>query len=225
MKKEEFLDNNIYAKLFRMVYFFLIINVGFWLTTSPLFVLISLSALTLKNYYFFSLASLTLVPSIFAILKTLDLFINKEDVSFFKAYFKAFVSQFKKTFVYGLGLAMILTVCIVDIVFILEHPNFKLFLPFLILIMSMSTGVLLNQLYFSVRNPKQSEKAIWRIATYYGLKKWYITLLNVVILVVFLMALFLKPPVGFLILPSLLLFAVFWNCSKLHQVGEKYEKV
>lgn len=221
MKKEEFLDNNLYAKLFRSVYRALMLNVCFTVTTSPLLIFLSVSALTIKNWPFFLLASLTLVPSIFALIKGIDKVIYEKDLDVTRDYVRFFYQGFKRSVGYGLLFNLIMTICLTDLLFIIEQPTFKWGLPLFILLFICSIGLLINTLYFYVRNPQQETRAIFRIAAYYLVKKWYVSLLNVALLVILLGALVLKPPLGFLVLPSLLLGSIYWNASKLHQAGEE----
>ena len=40
-------------------------------------------------------------------------------------------------------------------------------------------AIMLNAWYFQVRNPQASFKDVFRISVYYGLRKWYVSCLNV----------------------------------------------
>lgn len=220
MKKEEFLDNNIYANGFRMVYRLLMLNVYFTVTTSPLLIVLSISALTLTNWFFFMLASLTFVPSCLAVLKSLDKMIEEKELEVTRDYVRFFGQGFKRSFCYGGLFSLLVMIAVVDLVFVTRFPWFKGLLPVFVLLILLASGWLINTLYFYTRNPEQSSRNLVRVASFYVLKKWYVSLINVVLLGLLISALALKPPVGFLILPSLLLGAIYWNCSKLHQVGD-----
>lgn len=223
MKKEEFLDNNLYANGFRMVYRLLMLNVCFTLTTSPLLITFSISALTINNWFFFMLASLTFVPSCLAIFKCLDKLAYEKELDVTHDYMTFFTQDFKKSFGYGLLFSLLLTIGLVDMVFVMRFPLFKGGLPLFVLFILLGTGLLVNTLYFYTRNPYQSSQNLVRIAVFYLVKKWYISIVNITLFGLLISALALKPPVGFFILPSLLSSVIYWNCSKLHQVGDTNE--
>ncbi|MBO6454636.1 DUF624 domain-containing protein, partial [Enterococcus faecalis] len=56
---------------------------------------------------------------------------------------------------------------------------------------------------------------------YYGLRKWYVSCLNVFLLFSMFAMMFLKPQFGFVVTPVLFLGIIYLNTGKLHEKQKK----
>ena len=77
-------------------------------------------------------------------------------------------------------------------------------------------AIMLNAWYFQVRNPQASFKDVFRISVYYGLRKWYVSCLNVFTILNVCNDV-LKPQFGFVVTPVLFLGIIYLNTGKLHE--------
>lgn len=164
------------------------------------------------------MSTLLFYPAIISMLAVMDRYRIDRDIAPFKNFFTIGLKQFGlKGFKYGVITTVILIILFSDIQLFYHLPFAKFSVPFLV-VLCLSTIILaINMMYFRVRNPKASEKSIFRIAFYYLLRKWYVSLLTILLLGAMLATMVVKPQFGFLLTPALLIGIIFLNCTKLHQ--------
>lgn len=210
-------EENIYMKIIRWAYLLLIVNVFFVILNIPF----TLSALFLSlvpgNALIFWASLIFLGPGIIGVFYCADEFYKNKDLT----PFKDFLSGLKKFFVKGLmywGIfLLVLLISAVDIVFFYQTSLAPFMVAFFVILLIFTLALSLNCFYFQMRNPNSSFRDIFRISLYYVLKKWYVSLINVVLVMCLLAMMILKPQFGLLITPSIFLGIIYLNCRKLHQ--------
>ncbi|MBP1045866.1 DUF624 domain-containing protein [Enterococcus sp. BWM-S5] len=216
MFRKQTFDNNIYMKLFRWVYIVLMTSVCFTLTILPFFLAVLLLAIDSRNVLPFIGSLLFFGPAMPAVFSVIDSFKEELDVepvhSFFKAY-RRFWLQGLLLWLPGLAGTIIAAV---DILFFIKVPNGQWLMPFFFILAAMGIALSINCWYFQMKNPTASIRAVFQISMYYIVKKWYISLLNVVLYLLIPLLMLLKPQFGFIITPSLLAGLIYLNAGKLH---------
>lgn len=216
MEKENFMDN-IYAKIFQYVYWFLMLNVCFFLTTLPLFLSVFVLSLKLENLLLLFLSGITLGPAIKAVMGCVNQLIETKDLSVFKDYVGYLKVNFVESFLSWIVFDMVLFIIISDISMFVLNGLFLIGIPLFIVLAILLTGLIINIYYFRVMNPNHKFKDIVKLSLYCVLKKWWYTLLNSVLFALIVALMFLKPQFGFFITPSLLIYLVVKNCKVLYR--------
>ncbi|MGC6767948.1 DUF624 domain-containing protein [Enterococcus sp. LJL51] len=155
-----------------------------------------------------------------ALLGSLEQFIQEKESEPFKVFFR----QVRKGWLKGTGywLAAILCMIIIgaDLWFFVATPWFQWISPLFFIIGVLGLGVFLNTVYFQLKNPLARRKEIYKISLYYALRKWYVTGLNSLLLIIILGFMLLKPQFGYLLAPSILGGLIYLNSSKLHKLRQ-----
>ncbi|MDR2976236.1 MAG: DUF624 domain-containing protein [Streptococcaceae bacterium] len=223
--KQKF-DDNVYMKLIHYIYCFLMANIGLILVSIPLFVSINFLTITTKNIWLFLLSMVFIYPGIASVFAMINHYLEYKTISPFRFFFQNGLKKFGAYGLkYGIVTTFLLTVFSVDLLLAYSLPLAQLTVPFLVLMIGLSFALCLNMLYFRVRNQTAKEKDIFRAAAYYLLRKWYVSLLNVVLFLLMFSVMFVKPQFGFIITPSIFLFIIYLNCGKLYQKNERKVEV
>lgn len=114
-----------------------------------------------------------------ALLGLIDTFKEEKELDPFKTFFQKFRQFGLRGFLIsllGLGSSII---SVTDIFFFAKTTIGKWFIPLMVLLLIFGLAIMLNAWYFQVRNPQASFKDVFRISIYYGLRKWYVSCLNV----------------------------------------------
>ncbi|MBO0461622.1 DUF624 domain-containing protein [Enterococcus sp. DIV1298c] len=216
MFKKQTFETNVYMKLFRLAYSFLAGNLCIFLVNLPFFLVVVTTAIDSRNSLFLLGSILFFLP---AILTTLACFANDiqgNDVPV-KTFFQLYRGLWKKSMYLGGPGYLVIVISYVDILFFIHQPMGKWVIPFFFLLIILAISLILNNFYLQVKNPKISIRKIYHVSLYYVLKKWYISLLNAVLLVLLLIVMVVKPQFGFLLTPNLFLGLVYLNCKQTYR--------
>jgi hypothetical protein len=215
--KKQAYDNNIYLKWIFYIYCALMLNLGLLLLNLPFFVAANFLALSYPNLGILLLLTLPFYPAIIAIFAVMDKYDKQGHIAPFKDFLTQGIRRFGLTGLgYGSVTTLVLTVLISDMMLFYHLPLAQLSLPFLGLVSLLVLALALNMLYFRVRNPQAQARDVLRLAIYCLLRKWYVSLLNVLLLFAMFAVMFVKPQFGFIITPALFLGIIFLNCRKLY---------
>lgn len=211
MKKRNF-ENNIYMKIFNWAYIFLILSMLFSLTNLPLILATFTMKLNAASLPIFIASLILLLPSLTAGLATVGAFIKDKSVAPVKTYFGNFKRLIKKSLIVSL-LALIGTGILgVDLKFMVIHQNIgRALLPLFVVLLILGWALAINCCFFIAEQPELSLREIGRYALVHLVKKWYVAILNVVILFLIVALMVLKPQFGLTITPSLLTLLLYQN--------------
>ncbi|MDU3917669.1 MAG: DUF624 domain-containing protein [Enterococcus faecalis] len=214
-------DNNIYMKIFRWLYILFIGNLGLLLVNIPFFIAVISLDIDPRNLPLFVVTLLPIGAGMIALLGLIDTFKEEKELDPFKTFFQKFRQFGFRGFLIsllGLGSSII---SVTDIFFFAKTTIGKWFIPLMVLLLIFGLAIMLNAWYFQVRNPQASFKDVFRISIYYGLRKWYVSCLNVFLLFSMFAMMFLKPQFGFVVTPVLFLGIIYLNTGKLHEKQKK----
>lgn len=204
-------EQNIYMKMFRWAYIFLMINICFVMINIPFFIAVTSLAIDPRNIPLFLLSFLLVGPGIIASMGVIDVLKDRKDVDPVKEFFKKYKKFAFRGFSYGLLSILGLIIGLTDIFLFMKHPLGKWIVPFFIFLVFISLVISINSWYFQIRNPDGKMKEILQIAVFYSFRKWYVSLLNIVLLLLSFTVMLLKPQFGFILSFSLFLGLIYLN--------------
>ncbi|MGX7133036.1 DUF624 domain-containing protein [Enterococcus songbeiensis] len=216
MRKQTF-ENNIYMKLFRWAYIFLMSSLCFTLVNLPFFFATISLAIDLKNTLFFLVALLFWGPGMIALIAMIDRFKEEKDVQPVKYFFSAFRQFWLRGLIYWLIGWFSIVVALTDVAFFAKLPNGQWFIPLFLVLAIVGLSFSINSWYFQVRNPESGIKSVMQMAIFYVLRKWYFSLLNSLLFLIIPLLMILKPQFGFTITPSLFAGLIYLNATQLHR--------
>src|SRR5699024_1785737 len=223
-KKQPF-DNNIFMKIFHWAYVLLAANICFALVNLPFCLVALTTAVDPRNTWLFALALLPMGPAVMVMIAWIDQLKSQKDLDPVKSFFQLYRKFWKKGLLYGSLAWLVSVISIVDILFFMKTSNGKWILPFFILLTSLALALMNHCDYFQVKNPELASKDILKTAAYFTLRKWYVSLLNVVLVALVLIVMVVKPQFGMTILPVLFLGIVYLNCTQLSKNTVLAEKM
>ncbi|OTN75429.1 hypothetical protein A5886_000499 [Enterococcus sp. 8G7_MSG3316] len=209
-------DNNIYMKVFQILYTGLIANLCFWVAIFPLSVVALFLAINPGNIFWFAVSSLWLGSAMISLIAFIDQWIREKDIAPVKTYFRSMKSFGIKGFLYWLIGWSGTMIAIVDMRAFSYISNGHWTYPFFLVLAFLSIGLSTYSWYFQVRNPQAQVKAVLMMSFYYLVRKWYFSLINFVLFAVLVVLIFIKPQIGLLISPILLTGLIYLN---LYQTG------
>jgi hypothetical protein len=200
------------------IYCGLMMNLGFVMLNLPFFMAANFLKLQSENFGIFLLSTILFYPAIISVFAVINYYRSSGDIAPFKNFFNYGLKKFGlKGLKYGCISTLILLVVISDSLLFVRLPFAKISVPFCLILSLLIVAMSINMMYFRVRNPKASEKDIFRIAFYYSLRKCYVSFLNILLFAGLIILMFIKPQFGFMITPVLFIGIIFLNCAKLHQ--------
>lgn len=116
---------------------------------------------------------------------------------------------------YWLFAWIVSVIMIFDCFFFIRFSYGKWLIPLFVLLACLSVSFSINYWYFQVRNPASKPNQVLRIAFYYTLKKWYVSLLDFLLLTSLFLFFFVKPQWCILLGPSIVFGLIYFNNRKL----------
>lgn len=219
MFKKQTFETNIYMKMFRWAYIFLVGNLCFLLVNLPFFLAAITCELDIRNSLFFLVALLFFLPATLTLLAWVHSWYEQKDIDPAKEFFQLYKLCWKRGFVLGIFGWLGTLIAIVDIVFFLrlDAAIGKWVLPFFFLLILFALALTINNFYFQVKNPQASVAQIYQTALYFTLKKWYLSLLNTALILTIPVVMVVKPQFGFTLVPALFVGIIYLNCAHLYK--------
>lgn len=209
-------EDNIYMKIFYWAYLILFLNVTLIVTNIPFFLASLFLSFLPGNYWIFWLALILFGPGMITVLACVDEFYETHDLSLWKSLKKYFRAYFVRGLAYWGIFLVALLISLMDIWFFYQTSMAAVAIPVFIVLSVVALAISLSAMYFQIRNPKSKIKDILRASFYYSLKKWYASILNVVLLLAMITLMILKPQFGFILTPTIFLGIIYLNCRKLN---------
>ena len=215
MKRHDFM-NNPFMKVMNWAYDVLVMSLLFALTNLPLVFCALFLAIDVRNLPFFLVALLPFGSASLAGLAVVNDFISKKGIAPAKDYARYLIKYFARGLAYWVPTLLVVIILVTDIVWNVMNPALGRFLmPLLVILLLAVLGLVVNLLYLQVRNPDATKRAVWRLSVYYLAKRWYIALVNAVLVTAVPMLMIIKPQFGMVITPALLLLLIYLNCEFL----------
>ncbi|WP_261805862.1 DUF624 domain-containing protein [Lapidilactobacillus luobeiensis] len=215
MKKQSF-ENNVYMKIFNWLYIFFVTSLLFSIVNLPFVLCVLFLALDVRNALIFWGSLLFFGPALMAGLAVIDRFMEIKTASPFKDYFHFLRQFFKVGFLYGAITLLIIGIFGTDIYFFMLHQKIGQFLvPLMLILMVVVLALFVNVIYFQIRNPQRDFKSVLKVSLYYLAKRWYLALINALVLLLLPTLMLIKPQFGMVLTPSLIMLLLYLNCGFL----------
>lgn len=217
MFQKQTFENNTYMKMIRWVYLFLMLNVACFVINLPFFLAINFLAIDPRNLLFFGVATIPVGVAVITGFAAGQTFLKEGDFTPVKEIGRNLKLYGSKGILYG-GLACgIGIVLALDSLFLLSvAPSIlRWVLPLFVVLFVLAIAIATNACYFQVCNPRHSWQDVLKISGYYAIKKWYFSVINVVLIGTMLLVMLLKPQYGFLVTPMLFIGLCYLNCRQL----------
>ncbi|AZP92513.1 hypothetical protein QJ527_08385 [Enterococcus mundtii] len=220
MFKKQTFETNVYMKLFRLAYSFLAGNLCLLLVNLPFFLVVVTTAIDIRNSLFFLGSLFFFLP---AIMTTFVWFVEgiQENEAPVKTFFQLYRWVWKKSMYLGGSGYLVIAISFVDILFFKDQPIGIWLIPLFFIFIILAINLMINNFYFQVKNPEISIREIYHVSFYYVLKKWYISLLNTILVFLLLIVMVVKPQFGFLVTPCLFLGLIYLNCKQTYRYLNK----
>lgn len=214
MEKEQSFDQQPLPRIFRTVYFALQLSIRFTLTSSPLLLAILFCRNTPELYGGIGLATYSLGPAVYGVVSSLNRLMEEEDLPSGIYFFQSIWHG------RHVALAEWTILWVAALLYVINMFGFRnTSVSYLNIVFTIGLGaifsVFLNSVYFAVRNPTQPTTHIVMTAFYFALKKWYRGAVNVALFAGLLGGMWFVPPIGFILLPSVILSIIFFNNRQL----------
>ncbi|EYT94750.1 hypothetical protein AK89_12055 [Enterococcus mundtii CRL35] len=138
-----------------------------------------------------------------------------------KTFFQLYRWVWKKSMYLGGSGYLVIAISFVDILFFKDQPIGIWLIPLFFIFIILAINLMINNFYFQVKNPEISIREIYHVSFYYVLKKWYISLLNTILVFLLLIVMVVKPQFGFLVTPCLFLGLIYLNCKQTYRYLNK----
>lgn len=226
MKQHDFL-NNPFMKVMNWAYDGLTLSLLFALTNLPLVMCALFLAVDVRNLPFFLIALIPFGSASLAGLAVVDDFIAKKGLAPAKDYARYLIKYFTRGLAYWVPTLLAVIILVTDMAWNIIHPELgKFLMPLLTVLLITVLGLVVNLLYLQVRNPEATKRAVFKLAVYYLVKRWYIAALNAVLIAAVPTLMIIKPQFGMVVTPALLLLLIYLNCEFLGklQLWQKHPK-
>lgn len=207
------MDNHLFYKISNTIYQGLLCNCCFALSNLPIFLYILFFSHSNNIIIGMFLIGITLLPSLSSLLFCIHIISENNGVRIFSTYF----SNFKKSFFKILPFSIIFSV--VSLTFIYFFRFRTSLPPFIVLLFTFSsslfTPILLNFSYYTSLNLEKTSKSIFLFAVYISIRKWYLSIINLLAYLLLLLACLFNPILGFLIVPIFIGSGIYISCQSL----------
>ncbi|MCX7520890.1 DUF624 domain-containing protein [Microbacterium sp. STN6] len=200
-----------FESIFGHVYTALMINVSLIAANLPLAIMVFAVPDPLASWPFFMLLSLTLAPSLAAAFGAFKAARDDAAPHPLGAFWRSYRRNAGRAFVVGLGVAVIVSAMLFNLALFGANTYAPLFAPTLVMIAAAAVAVAVTALAGFAMYERVSAAAIVKAAVYLAVRRWYFSVMALVLLGLIAAAVLVQPVLGAFLVPSVLLFAVWSN--------------
>ena len=197
--------------MFALVYTGLMVNVALIVANLPLAFFLFAVPDPLASWPFFLVLSLTIAPSVVG---AFGCFLAMKDdgpprplLAFWRSYRRNAV----RAFVVGLAAGLVVAVVLLDLAVLASNPFAPLIAPTFFVLGITALAVTIVALAGFALYRRASAWAIVKASVYLAIKRWYFSVMALVLVGLIAAAVLVQPILGAFLAPSLLLFAVWSN--------------
>lgn len=217
MNKEDFIKDNVYSKIFNCIYYFLMMNIYFGITNLLLLIVIRFFTFDGQHILVYAFSLIPTAPAFVALTSCLNKYYREKDLDITRDFFGSYKYFFKKSMVVWLFSLTILTIIALDYFFLMKTKYIVVFTPILFLTFYIVLITNINYSCFLVKNREASIKDLLRISVFYTFKKFYLGIVNLIVILSLFFITVLKPVLGMLCLQSIFAYLIYLNNNHLHK--------
>lgn len=219
MNKENFMNNSIYSKIFDAIYYFFMMNIHFAITNLLLLIVIGTVSFNSYNILIYVFSLIPTGPALVALISCLNKYHKEKDLNVTKDFFTFYTHFFKRAITVWLFSLIILTIIILDYIFVMKTKYIIVFTPILFIIFNIVLTTTINYFTFLVKNNHSSFKDILRISFFFTFKKFYIGFVNNIVVLSILFITILKPVFSAIFLVSIFVYLIYINNNNLYKTS------
>jgi hypothetical protein len=207
--------------IFGYAYALLMVDVLLVVFNLPLAGMLFVTVDSLQSWPFFLLLSLSLAPSLVGAFEVFRAMKDEGRPRPFAAFWQGYRRRGGAAFFVGLGTAVVVAIALFDGTALAGTVWAPLLGPLLAVLGIGSVAVALFALSGLVVYPSASLRALAKAALYLAVRRWYFSVVALVMVALIGAAVLLQPVLGAALLPGILLYAVFANAQySLHRAVE-----
>jgi hypothetical protein len=199
--------------IFGYAYALLMVNVLLVVFNLPLAIMLFVTVDSLQSWPFFLLLSLTLAPSLVGAFGVFHTMREESRPRPFAAFWQAYRRRGARAFVIGIATALIVAFVLLDGTIAAGTIWAPLLGPLFAVLAVGSVAVALFALAGLAVFERASLKAIVKAALYLAVRRWYFSVVSLVMVGLIGAAVLLQPVLGAALVPGILLYAVFANAQ------------
>jgi uncharacterized membrane protein YesL len=200
-----------FETIFGYVYTALMVNVALILANLPLAVMVFAVPDPLASWPFFMLLSLTLAPSLAGAFGAFKAMREDGPPRPVLAYCRSYRRNAGRSFIVGAATAVIVSAMLFNLALFGANPYAPLFAPSLVMVGAAVLAVAVTAIAGFALYERVSALAIVKASIYLAIKRWYFSVMGLVLTGLVAAAVLVQPVLGAFLVPSVLLFAVWSN--------------
>ena len=197
--------------MFGLVYTGLMVNVALVLANLPLAFFVFAVPDPLSSWPFFLLLSLTLAPSVAGAFGCFRAMKDDGPPRPLLAFWRSYRRNVLRSFVVGTVAGAVVAIVLLDLAVLGSNPFAPLIAPTFFVLGLSALAVTIAALAGFALYPQASAWPIVKASVYLAIKRWYFSVMALVLVGLIAAAVLLQPILGAFLAPSLLLFAVWSN--------------
>lgn len=202
-----------FENLFSMVYWVLMLNVCIALACSPLLVLLAAVSVPLDVWPLLVVVSGVCGPAIAATFSCFRRYQDEGEMAPFKDFFTGYKRTALRAFAVWESLAVVIALCVVDIVFMGQFSFAWLIVPLLVVITAVAVLMMPVVLALAVVAPELGVRRLIVAAFFCALRTWWLAAVNVGLGALAGYAVLIQPVLGLVFAPSVIAFVVWINSA------------
>jgi uncharacterized membrane protein YesL len=204
-------SHETFESMFGLVYTGLMVNVALVLANLPLAFFVFAVPDPLSSWPFFLLLSLTLAPSVAGAFGCFRAMKDDGPPRPLLAFWRSYRRNVLRSFVVGTAAGAVVAIVLLDLAVLGSNPFAPLIAPTFFVLGLSALAVTIVALAAFALYPQASAWPIVKASVYLAIKRWYFSVMALVLVGLIAAAVLLQPILGAFLAPSLLLFAVWSN--------------
>ncbi|MGH4120439.1 YesL family protein [Clostridium sp.] len=217
--KREFGEGPIYT-ITNYIFWFFLGNLYFMLLNIPLLMALVVLASSGSNplppgfIFVFILCCIPVGPAITALLSVMGKLIREKEINITKDFFKAYKTNFFQSLIFGTIELIIISILLFDTRFLVSHnyPQILISVTYVIIsfifLISLHAFPIMSRFYLSLKD-------IVKLASYYTIRKFHITVLNCTSFIVAGFILYTVSSVAFIVMWSIICYMIMFYERKI----------
>jgi len=195
------------------LYFYWLIGLNLMFLSTNLILTLALIFLRLtpENSFYFLLGVIPTGPSISAMFACFNKISREKDISLFRDYLKFYKKTFKKSIKIWVISCVLVYIIILNINLLLDTTIIALLMPAYVILVAFIISITIAVFYLFSKADANSVVDIIKKSMYFSVKRSHISLCNVVIFLLWFFVIFIRPLLGIVIMPSIIIFLMSKN--------------
>jgi len=217
LRTKSFINNNVYATVFNVIYYFFMMNIYFGITNILFLIVVGTVPFDSEYIFIYAFSLIPTGPSFAALLSCLNKYHKEKELNITRDFFTSYRYFLKKTITVWLMSLIILTNIIYGYLFLLKTQYVVVFTPVIFLSFYIVLTTTINYFTFLVKNADSAINELLIISFFFTFKKFYIGILNIFIILSLFFTIILTTLSTIFFLSSILMYLLYLNNNYLYK--------